>query len=62
MTRFKPSRIAKAIAGAAAAAVAAGLSNAMADGNLTGPELVAALGLGLGAGAVVYRAPKNVDA
>lgn len=62
MTRFKPSRIAKAIAGAAAAAFASGLSNAMADGNLTGPETVVALGLGLGAGAVVYLSPKNTVA
>ena len=62
MSRFKPSRIVKAIAGAAAAAVASGLSNAMADGNLTGSELVAAIGLGLGAGAVVYLSPKNADA
>lgn len=55
-------RISKAIAGTVAATIAAGLGNAMADGNLTAPEAIAALGLGLTAGAAVYFAPRNADA
>ncbi len=51
----------KAIAGALFGATAAGLGNAMADGDLTRPEAVAAVGLGLVAGAGVYWSPKNAD-
>ncbi len=51
--------ISKAIAGALGAAVVA-LGTAMADGDLTRPEVIVALGAGLvvGGGAV-YAAPAN---
>lgn len=56
-----PSNYIKALAATIAATIAAGLANAMADGNLTGPEVLQSIGLGLGAGAVVYLAPKNAE-
>lgn len=49
----------KAIAGFIGAAITA-LGTAMADGNITQPEVVAAVGLGLVAGGgIVYAAPRN---
>jgi hypothetical protein len=42
---------------AAAVAFVGGLGLALADGNLTGPEALVATGLGLVAGAAVYRVP-----
>lgn len=58
---MKVSKISKAIAGTLAATAAAGLGNAMADGNLTAQEAIASLGLGLVAGAAVYFAPRNAE-
>lgn len=57
--RLSPRRYTKAIAATVTATVAAAIGNAMADGNLTAPETVAAIGLGLTAGAAVYLSPKN---
>jgi len=54
-----PSKFVKAITGTVAATIAAGLGNAMADGNLTPQEAIASFGLGLAAGAAVYFAPRN---
>lgn len=59
---MNPRTYIKAIAATAAATAAAGLGNAMADGNITGPEALAALGLGLVAGSAVYLSPRNADA
>ncbi len=53
------STIRKALAAAAFASVA-GLGAALADGDLTGPEALIALGLGLTAGAAVYQIPNAV--
>lgn len=39
--------------------VLTGLGTAMADGQLTGPELVAAAGLGLAAAGAVWRVPNR---
>lgn len=55
---MNPRTYVKAITGALATAAAA-IGTSMSDGNLTGPELVAGLGLGLVAGAAVYLSPKN---
>jgi hypothetical protein len=52
----------KAVAATVMATAAASLGNAMADGNITVNEAVAALGLGLVAGAAVYLSPKNATA
>ncbi|KAA1380528.1 hypothetical protein [Aeromicrobium fastidiosum] len=50
----------KAIAGGLATAAAA-IGTSCTDGNLTGPELVAGVGLGLVAGATVYLTPRNAS-
>lgn len=50
--------IRKALTGFAGAAVT-GLGTAMADGHLTGPECVVALGAGLLAGGAVWRVPNG---
>jgi hypothetical protein len=48
----------KAIA-AGLAAAATGIGTSCLDGKVTGPELVVGAGLGLLAGAAVYKVPKN---
>lgn len=58
---MNPRYYVKAVAASVLAALAAGLGNSMADGALTLNEAVAALGLGLIAGAGVYVAPRNAD-
>lgn len=49
----------KAVAATAFAALAA-FGTAMADGNLTGPEAIAAAGMALVTGAATYTAPYQV--
>lgn len=56
---MNPRYYVKAVAATIMATAAASLGNAMADGNVTVNEAVAALGLGLVAGAAVYLSPKN---
>lgn len=55
-----PRTYVKAIAGGLATA-AATIGTSMLDGHLTGPEVVAGLGLGLSAGAAVYLTPANAS-